>query len=74
MAGGGGARPPSDGGLVRVEPVEPPGQLGASAFLQRDGALLDLEARSVVVIVVVVAVVVVRLSGCVSFSSSVRVP
>ena len=94
MAGGGGARSPSDGGLVRVEPVEPPGQLGASAVLQRVGALLDLidllaldlgpppftwnrpnlEARSVVVIVVLVAVVVVRLSGCVSFSSSVRVP
>ena len=34
----------------------------------------NLEARSVVVIVVLVAVVVVRLSGCVSFSSSVRVP
>ena len=35
---------PSDGGLVRVEPVEPPtpGQLGASAVLQRVGALLDL--------------------------------
>ena len=42
MAGGGGARPPSDGGLVWVEPVEPPGQLGASAVLQRVGALLDL--------------------------------
>ena len=42
MAGGGGARSPSDGGLVRVEPVEPPGQLGASAVLQRVGALLDL--------------------------------
>ena len=40
--GGGGARSPSDGGLVRVEPVEPPGQLGASAFLKRVGALLDL--------------------------------
>ena len=40
--GGGGARSPSDGGLVRVEPVEPPGQLGASAVLQRVGALLDL--------------------------------
>ena len=36
------ARSPSDGGLVRVEPVEPPGQLGASAVLQRVGALLDL--------------------------------
>merc|ERR1719211_86516 len=41
--GGGGARPPSDGGLAGAEPVEPPGQLGpASAVLHRVGALLDL--------------------------------
>ncbi len=42
MVGAGSWLDPSDGGLVRVEPVEPPGQLGASAVLQRVGALLDL--------------------------------